>query len=251
MTPTSYHDKNKDFEPIKVFTPYKELNVILGKVKHELESGSLADIMFNQTRFDLDALYNKHPEFRNVIGSNGKDKRFRNNIFDKIPIFTENSINDDDIAVIGVINNKRQWRYFPLEYVDQSHENLKKWKVLVVRVNGTGALGEVLSTPIVSEPNQGYTQTFIGVGAFETEIEAKNALKYIKTKLLRTLLATLKSTQDNSIDTWRMIPLQDFTDNSDIDWSKSIHEIDLQLYKKYGLDDEEIEFIESHVKEMD
>ena len=47
-----------------------------------------------------------------------------------------------------------------------------------------------------------------------------------------------------------MIPLQDFTPASDIDWSKSIHEIDLQLYKKYGLSDEEINFIETHVKEM-
>ena len=47
-----------------------------------------------------------------------------------------------------------------------------------------------------------------------------------------------------------MIPLQDFTPASDIDWSKSIHEIDLQLYRKYGLDEKEIAFIESHVKEM-
>ena len=44
--------------------------------------------------------------------------------------------------------------------------------------------------------------------------------------------------------------MQDFTDASDIDWSKSIHEIDLQLYKKYGLTAQEVEFIESKVKEM-
>lgn len=47
-----------------------------------------------------------------------------------------------------------------------------------------------------------------------------------------------------------MIPLQDFTPASDIDWSKSIPEIDRQLYAKYGLDAAEIEFIETHVKEM-
>lgn len=46
------------------------------------------------------------------------------------------------------------------------------------------------------------------------------------------------------------VPLQDFTPSSDIDWSKSIHEIDLQLYKKYGLNQEEIDFIEKNVKEM-
>ena len=47
------------------------------------------------------------------------------------------------------------------------------------------------------------------------------------------------------------VPLQDFTSDSDIDWSQSVADIDRQLYAKYGLDDEEIQFIESHVKEMD
>ena len=47
-----------------------------------------------------------------------------------------------------------------------------------------------------------------------------------------------------------MIPLQNYRANSDIDWSKSVHEIDLQLYRKYGLSNEEIDFIETNVKEM-
>ena len=57
-------------------------------------------------------------------------------------------------------------------------------------------------------------------------------------------------TPDNSKDTWKYVPLQDFTPSSDIDWSKSIHEIDEQLYKKYDLDQHEIDFIETNVKEM-
>ena len=64
------------------------------------------------------------------------------------------------------------------------------------------------------------------------------------------MLGILKITQDNTAVKWRFVPLQDFTPASDIDWSKSIPEIDLQLYKKYGLDEKEIQFIESHVKEM-
>lgn len=74
--------------------------------------------------------------------------------------------------------------------------------------------------------------------------------KYIKTKFARTLLGTLKVTQHNHKGTWRYVPLQDFTPASDIDWTKSISEIDRQLYKKYGLDETEIQFIETHVKEM-
>lgn len=75
-------------------------------------------------------------------------------------------------------------------------------------------------------------------------------MKYIKTKFARCLLGILKATQHNPPEKWAYIPLQNFTNESDIDWSKSIPEINQQLYKKYGLDDDEIEFIESHVKEM-
>lgn len=65
------------------------------------------------------------------------------------------------------------------------------------------------------------------------------------------MLTRQRITQDNNKDTWRMIPLQDFTDSSDIDWSVPIANIDKQLYKKYNLSDEEINFIETKVKEME
>lgn len=64
------------------------------------------------------------------------------------------------------------------------------------------------------------------------------------------MLGVLKVTQNYAKPTWRKIPLQDFTPNSDIDWSQSVAEIDRQLYAKYGLNEKEIEFIETHVKEM-
>ena len=65
------------------------------------------------------------------------------------------------------------------------------------------------------------------------------------------MLYVLKVTQNNPKDTWKYVPLQDFTEKSDIDWTKSVHEIDEQLYKKYNLLQEEIDFIETNVKEMD
>ena len=64
------------------------------------------------------------------------------------------------------------------------------------------------------------------------------------------MVSVMKISQNVTQLVYKFVPLQDFTENSDIDWSKSIHEIDLQLYKKYGLDEKEIEFIETHVKEM-
>lgn len=75
-------------------------------------------------------------------------------------------------------------------------------------------------------------------------------LKYIKSKFVRIALGILKITQDNPPERWKYVPLQDFTSSSDIDWSKSIAEIDEQLFVKYGLDDEEKNFIRTKVKEM-
>ena len=108
----------------------------------------------------------------------------------------------------------------------------------------------MIGEPMIGEPMIGSTDTFISVGRFSAFNEAENCLKYVKTKFARTMLGVLKATQHNPKSTWRYVPLQDFTPSSDIDWSKSVAEIDRQLYAKYGLDDREIDFIETHVKEM-
>ena len=124
-------------------------------------------------------------------------------------------------------------------FTDKMHKDYPK-------ANGSGALGEVLSTPIL-----GSTETFISIGAFDTKEIAEFVLKFIKTKFTRVMLGILKITQDNTAEKWAMVPMQDFTSNSDIDWTKSVHEIDLQLYKKYNLSSDEINFIETKVQAMD
>ena len=136
-------------------------------------------------------------------------------------------------------------------YIDLTQGSICEWKFVVTRGSGSGAIGEVLSTPIIGEPIIGYTRTFLGIKAFENQQEAENCLKYIKTKFARTMLGILKITQDNPIETWANVPLQNFTASSDIDWSKSIAEIDRQLYAKYKLEQNEIAFIETHVKAME
>ena len=246
----SYYDPNKQFGAIRTFTKFAELNSIIAKVAPQNFDDSLTSIIFNQNRFNLESLFADHPECRSVIGSDGRDKRFRNNIFEKIGVFTKEPTDIDDVAVLGVIGNKREWRYIQSSYFDLNHENINKWKVLIGAAIGRGEFGESFGIPVILEPGQGYTQTYIGVGAFDNKIDAENLVKYIQTKLLRAMLGVLKTTQHNESGTWRMIPLQDFTPASDIDWTKSIPEIDRQLYAKYGLDDAEIEFIETHVKEM-
>ena len=90
----------------------------------------------------------------------------------------------------------------------------------------------------------------MSIGCFQSFEEAEALLKYIKTKFLRVLLGIKKVTQDNSQSVWDLVPIQNFTDHSDIDWSQPIPAIDRQLYAKYGLTEEEIAFIETKVQAM-
>ena len=206
--------------------------------------------MYLQNRFDLDLLYKDYPDYIQIISSGGRERRIVSSSFEKLDVFRDVPSNDDDIAILGVVkSNHRGYKWIDKKYVEDNG-NLEKWKVVVAKTNGSGALGEVLATPQVLEPSVGYTQSFIGIGSFDNQNEAEAVLKYVKSKFARTLLSILKITQDNPPEKWAYVPLQDFTPASNIDWSKSIHEIDLQLYKKYGLSDDEINFIETHVKEM-
>ncbi|MDT2811763.1 Eco57I restriction-modification methylase domain-containing protein [Vagococcus lutrae] len=246
----TYRDANQQFRKIGTFTQFPELNSILDKVTFKKDFESIVDYVFTQNKFDLDVLYKDHPKYKNIIGSGGREKRLTTSIIEQLDIFTDAPTSPEDIKLIGLIKNIRVYRYIHPKYIEE-HQNLHLYKVILPKSNGSGTLGEVLSTPLLGNPFLGYTQSFISIGAFETEFEGTAALKYIKTKFARTLLGTLKITQDNNKDTWLNVPLQDFTTTSDVDWSKSIAEIDQQLYKKYNLNEEEVSFIEEKVKSME
>ena len=184
--------------------------------------------------------------------SKGHKYDLKSNVFDTLNFIFKDQKPDDGnqyIGIYGLSNKKRTKRYIRADYI-KNETNLNAWKVFVPKANGSGAIGEVLSTPLIGEPLIGNTQTFISIGNFKTQEEAAACNKYIKTRFARAMLGILKITQDNTKSKWEKVPLQDFTSHSDIDWSQSIAAIDRQLYKKYGLSQEEIDFIESHVKEM-
>ena len=92
---------------------------------------------------------------------------------------------------------------------------------------------------------------YLVIGPFRIKKEAVNAERYFKTKFLRFLLLQSLVSMNISRNNFRFVPLQDFTSKSDIDWSRSIGEIDAQLYEKYGLERDEIDFIERMIKPME
>lgn len=252
----TYHNSEEKFGAIGQFISIPELNGILHKVVNREDFQPISNIHFGNSTYKLTKkVYEDFPEFEERVS---RAERFSvgSNVFERFSeIFFDAKQNDDDIQIYGRKNNERTYQWVKREYIS-SHPNLDKYKIFVPGANGSGALGEVLSTPLIGEPLIGepligYTQTFISFGAFDNKEEAENLLKYIKTKFARVMLGTLKITQNNKTkEVWKNVPLQNFTSTSDIDWTKSIAEIDQQLYKKYGLSEEEIQFIESKVKEM-
>lgn len=248
-------DKKQQFDKIGVFSKFEELNSVLQKVTNAPDFESIDSKIFTQNKFDLETLYKDYPNYKNIIGSNGREKRLTTSIFDQLSLFTETPTNKNDVCVFGLIKNNRTYRFISAKYIED-HNNTNKFKVLLPKSNGSGALGEVVPTPLIGEPligkvGTGYTQSFISIGAFNTIQDAESCLKYIKTKFVRSMLGVLKVTQDNNKDVWKFVPLQDFSENSIINWSQSISEIDKQLYKKYNLCQEEIDFIEKMIKPMD
>ncbi len=246
----TYRDATKKYGPIRAFVPYPELRTILEKAGAKSNKDSLTDIADSSNVYDLKKIYTDHPDYKKYVGDGGRHSQLKTNVLNINPIFTDSPTETDDYLIYGLVDGKRGIKYCHKRYIKSDHKSLFKYKVLIPKAAGSGKFGDSLPEMIVVGPEAAFTQTYISIGMCDNETEAKNILKYLKTKFCRALLYVLKVTQDNLPSVWRCIPKQDFTNNSDIDWSVPIKAIDQQLYKKYGLSQEEIDFIESHVKEM-
>jgi hypothetical protein len=248
----TYRDSKVSFGAIGIFTAYPVLNSILNKVKKKNDS-SFSSIVYGQEIYKYtEKLHENHPEAESLLSDNHKYD-IKTSAFDRLDfIFLDVKPIDEHtyIQFIGCQNNRRVYKWVRRDYI-LDHETLQKYKVIIPSVSGSGAFGEILSSPLIGNPQIATTQTFLTIGSFENESNAKAVLKYICSKFTRALLGVLKVTQHITSPKWKYVPLQDFTATSDIDWSQPISGINQQLYKKYELDKTEIEFIESHVKEME
>ena len=247
----TFRDANVNFGAIETFTAFDALNNILHKVA-PLTKATLDSIISGRGVYKLSekALID-HPEIED-IQSKGHKFDVGSGAFKILSdiLYFDKKQSDNDVQILGLENLNRTYRWINQDYLNPP-ESFRKYKVFFPQANGSGAIGEVISTPLIGAPLIGATETFLSIGGFETKEEAEACLKYIKTKFARAMLGVLKITQATTRDKWAKVPLQDFTSNSDIDWSQSIAELDAQLYRKYGLSQEEIDFIESKVKEME
>lgn len=228
----TYWDKNRNNAGLNGHFIHIE---ILKKIAEKVQNGGFDEMVSSRNPYKLGTSIFK-----------------KSNISQKNVIFNYKKINKNDIEIIGLDdNNKRIVRYISESQISTIPYNHNKYKIFIAKANGSGVLGEILSTPLIGKPKVGCTETFLTIGSFDTEKEANYCLKYIKSKFTRCMLGILKITQDNPKNVWKKVPLFKFDGTDDIDFSKSIDDIDKQLYKKYKLNKEEIEFIEKNVKKME
>ena len=143
--------------------------------------------------------------------------------------------------------------YINKNKITKNTEWIDKYKVFTPRANNIGTeLNDDNLNTFIGEPNTICTESYIVVGVDLNldAVSASNLCKYFKTKFARFQHSVGKASQDATSKTYKFVPLQDFTQESDINWSTSVEEINKQLYEKYSLEDEEIQFIETMIKAM-
>lgn len=245
-------DESKKYGAMKSFVTNDILRNIFQKVMQN-EKIFLSGIISPRGLYRVtDDFFKDYPDAKLKLGS-GTGNMIASNFFEKLPEVYLDEIDDnircDFLKFLCRIDNKRKLVFINKKHI-KDNDFISKFKIAIPKSNGTGVFGEQLSSPEILEPFEGSTDTFINIGKLKSMDEAINLVKYVKTKFLRTMLGIKKVTQDNSRRAWDFVPIQDFTENSDIDWSQSIPEIDQQLYKKYNLSKDEIDFIKEKVQEM-
>ena len=132
--------------------------------------------------------------------------------------------------------------------IETNSNLIDKWKVITSCATNEHA-GEtdkngrkrIISTLEVLKPGEICTETYMVISTFESEKEANSCIAYIKTNLVRFMLAMVTTTQHLSKSNFQFVPLQDFSEP----WT------DEKLYAKYGITPDEQAYIESLIKPME
>ncbi|MDM1043070.1 MULTISPECIES: Eco57I restriction-modification methylase domain-containing protein [Empedobacter] len=201
------------------------------------------DILEKVTKNNSFITFENYVSSRKPFGLDGK-------IVKDETIFKSSKVYDDDLKCYG---KAKSIGYIRKSIITKNVNWIEKLKVFTPYANNIGTeLQDDNFNTIVGYENEICTETYIilGVELNLNELSAQNLAKYFKTKFARFLQSLAKSSQHGTSKTYKFIPVQDFTEKSEIDWTKDVSNIDLQLYEKYKLSNEEIQFIEESIKPM-
>ena len=209
-----------------------------------------------QRPLDQFSVFIRYNSAIHIVHKCQSDNSFASIVNSRNPFGLSSNIRGEKTGEIRLITSAGiSW--LPKSAIDSTNHLLSKYKILMSKVTAEHA-GEpdkkgqfkIISRTEIIGPNDVCTDSYLIVGASESKLVVENEYKYIQTRFLRFLLMLSVSSINLSSEKFQFIPLQDFTSNSDINWSRSISEIDTQLYAKYGLSEDEISFIESMIKPM-
>ncbi len=133
--------------------------------------------------------------------------------------------------------------YINIEKVSTNKDSINKWKVLIAKAYGERGNFPylVIGKPFIGEPYTCCSETYLLIGPYNNEIYCENIITYMKSRFFRLFVLLKKNTQNAAKGVYQFVPMQDFSEP----WT------DEKLYKKYGLNEEEIAFIESMIRPMD
>ena len=138
------------------------------------------------------------------------------------------------------------WREKGIGYINKNtvrkgHQYINSYKVFIPRAWGTGNTSTDRLNAFIGKPLSVCTETYAAIAPLRNMQEATNVISYINTKFFHFLVSIVKITQAAAKHVYRLVPIQDFNE----EWT------DEKLYKKYGLTQEEIDFIESMIRPME
>lgn len=163
-----------------------------------------------------------------------------------------NRTDDFNIAVVYMDSGRKPYcEYISYEQIPNRAEIAKNYKIICGGILSKD--DSVIRNILLLNPNSVCSKSWGLLYTCETREENLKVAKYIKSRLFRFLLRIMCGDGMNVLSSYRfsLIPLPDTSENSDIDWSQSVADIDKQLYAKYGLSPEEIEYIENTIKPME
>lgn len=229
------HENNKVisdlYRPLKfqdsdIFIRDSKAISILNKINSSVEN-NLMDYISARNPFGFSTNFTKNPKFKSQPNElNSPIKCYANK------------------GIIGYIEENE---------ISKNIDWIQKYKVLTPYSNNIGTeLNDDNLNTVIADKNSICTETYLVIGADLNldRISAENLSQYLKSKFVRYLHSLAKSSQHGTRTTYRFVPLQNFTEESEINWALPINSIDQQLYAKYNLSDAEIEYIEGKIKEM-
>ena len=206
------------------------------------EITSVAERPLLEENTDIFIRYNKAiPILHKVL--NKKEKSFIEIVSVQKPFGLPTNYRGEKEDFVGAVKlyATKEINYMTRGLIPTHQDWIDKYKIFVPKAVGSGDMKTDKIKPILGEPNSCCSETYIVIGPFEDKKTTENVISYINTRFFHFLLGLRKITQDTLRKVYQFVPLQDFNET----WT------DEKLYKKYGLTQEEIDFIEAMIRPME